>query len=70
MPPRSLTACSFLPLEGAAPPAVRQSRVIAPTVAHCVWFPAPRGGRPPAVRQSRFCGLDWHGNLFLRGVGV
>ena len=30
MPPRSLTACSFLPHEGAAAPAARQSRFRGP----------------------------------------
>ena len=29
---------------------------MAPTFAHCVWLPAPRGGAAPAARQSRFRG--------------
>ena len=50
-PPRSRTACRFLPPEGAAAPAARRSRFRgpclgrkAPTVAHGVSLPAPRGG--------------------------
>ena len=48
LPPRSLTACSSLPPEGAVPclgAARRGGGCCAPTVAHCVWLPAPQGGR-------------------------
>ena len=62
-PPRSLTACSSLPPEGAAAPAARQSRFRGPCL---VEVPPrsfasrnslpPEGAAAPAARQSRFRG--------------
>jgi hypothetical protein len=66
LPPRSLTACSSLPPEGAAAPAVWQSQSRGPcwvgesprSLTACSSLP-PEGAAAPAARQSRFRGPCW-----------